>query len=225
MSHHVHPYSHRLGILRDWKSRWFRARGSSEKYRHLLKADVLLREFLEKKLRGNYINTIEMERGQGSLRVIISTSRAGMLIGRSGEGVEKIKKMVEKQLRKIGADVPSDIKINIEEIKSPESHAKIVAQMVSEQLEKRMPFRRVVKRVVEKVMANKDVHGVKIFVGGRLDGAEMGRRETTKKGRLPLQTLRADIDYATDTASLPYDTLGIKVWIYRGEIFDKSDRK
>lgn len=219
MSHTVHPYSHRLGILRDWKSRWF---GTSGKYQEYLRIDVMLREYLEKRLRGMYINSIEMERGENLYKIIIKTSRPGIVIGRSGEGATKLRKDVVKELNRLGAVIPKDLKIDIEEVRGPEAHAAIVAQMLAEGLEKRLPFRRVMKQTVEKVIANKDVEGVKIALSGRLGGAEMGRKESIKKGRIPLQTFRADIDFARERAHLPYGDLGIKVWIYRGEIFEKK---
>ncbi len=216
MSKTVHPYAHRLGILRDWRSRWFAKKGV---YQANLKADVLLREFLEKKLRDMYVDSIEMERGQNSLRVIIHTSRPGMIIGRSGEGSLKLKNDIMALFNKIGATVPRELNIDIQEVRSPESHAGIVAHMVVEQLEKRLPFRRTLKQTAEKIMANRDVQGVRIYLSGRLDGAEMSRREGIRRGRIPLQTFRADVDFAKGRAHLPYGDLGVKVWIYRGMIF------
>jgi small subunit ribosomal protein S3 len=216
MSHNVHPYSHRLGIIRDWKSRWF---GMNKQYRDYLKADILIRQYLEKRLKGMYIAGIEIERSQKAFRVIIKTSRPGMIIGRSGEGATKLRNDVVKKLAAIGASHGEELKIDIEEVRSPESNAAIVVQMISEGLEKRMPFRRVMKQTVEKVMASRDVQGVKIYLGGRLGGADMARAEVLKKGRIPLQTFRADIDYAIGRATIPQGDLGIKVWIYKGDIF------
>ncbi len=218
MSHSVHPYSHRLGIIRDWKSRWF---SSNKDFREALKADITLREFLEKKMRGQYIASIEMERNQKSFRIIIKTSRPGVIIGRSGEGSVKLRNDILKFVSKNKLAIPADFKLDIEEIKSPESNAAIVAYMIAEGLEKRMPFRRVMKQTLEKVMANRDVLGVRIYLGGRLGGAEMARTEDLKKGQIPLQTLRADIDYAQERAHMTYGDIGIKVWIYKGEIFNK----
>ena len=221
MSHTVHPYSHRLGIIRDWKSRWF---AMHKKYRDFLKADVLLREYLEKRLKAMYVSSIEMERGANSLRLIIKTSRPGIIIGRNGEGSIKLRNDVTKFLNGHKLLAGQELKIDVEEIHSPESDAAIVAQMIAEGLEKRMPFRRVMKQTVEKVMANRDVLGIKIYLGGRLGGADMARSEVLKKGRIPLQTLRADIDYAMGRATIPQGDLGIKVWIYKGEIFDKDKK-
>jgi small subunit ribosomal protein S3 len=144
-----------------------------------------------------------------------------MIIGRNGEGMTKLKSDVMKRLSKIKVELPRDIKIDVEEVKDPESHAAIVAYMVAEQIEKRMPFRRVMKMTIEKVMASKNVKGVKIALSGRLGGAEMSRSESIKQGQIPLQTFRADIDFAREKAYLS-GVIGVKVWIYRGEVFNKK---
>ena len=220
MTHTVHPYSHRLGTLRDWKSRWFSPKG---KYQAALKGDVLMRQYLEKKLKGFFVADIEIERSEKAIRVILSTSRPGMIIGRQGDGAEALRKELKKLLAKHKLlDQKVDLKLDIKEVKSAESNAAIVAQMVVEGLEKRLPFRRVVKSTIEKVMANRDVLGVRVFLAGRLDGATMSRTEDRKKGRIPLQTLRADVDYALSRAIMPYGTIGVKVWIYKGDIFEKD---
>ncbi|HEY9481028.1 MAG TPA: 30S ribosomal protein S3 [Candidatus Paceibacterota bacterium] len=221
MSHTVHPYSHRLGIIRDWKSRWFAGRGT---YQENLKSDILLREFLSKKFRGMYVSDVQIERNEKAVRVIIATSRPGMLIGRQGEGAVKLKADIMAFLQKNGGKLSKgqDLKIDIEEIRSPESNAAIVAYMIAESLEKRLPFRRVMKQTIEKVMANRDVKGVRVFLGGRLGGGEMARVEDMKKGQIPLQTLRADIDFAREKAHMTYGDIGIKVWIYKGEVFKKA---
>ena len=221
MSHTVHPYAHRLGIIRDWKSRWF---AEGQTYRDFFKSDTLLREWFDKRFRGMYVSGVEIERSVKSLRIIIRTSRPGMLIGRSGEGAVKLRADVLSFMAKNKIALPKgvELKIDIEEIRSPESSAAIVAQMIAEGLEKRLPFRRVMKQMVEKVMANRDVKGVRIFLGGRLGGAEMARVEDLKKGRVPLQTFRADVDFAREKAHMTYGDIGIKVWIYKGEIFNKK---
>ena len=217
MTHTVHPYSHRLGILRDWKSRWFASKAG---YKLALRGDILIRNYLEKKLKGFYVADIEIERSEKALRVILSSSRPGMIIGRQGDGSEKLRKEIKDLLLKEKLlDKKVDVRLDIKEIKSAESNAAIVAQMVVEGLEKRLPFRRVMKQTVEKVMANRDVLGVRIFLAGRLGGATMSRTEDRKLGRIPLQTLRADVDYALAKAVMPYGTIGVKVWIYKGEIF------
>lgn len=222
MSHTVHPYSHRLGVIRDWKSRWF---STDKKYRDYLKADTLMREFIFKQLETMYVGSIEIERSQKVTRIIIKTSRPGLVVGRSGENAIKLRANLEKFMAKhdIKND-KADLRIDVEEIRSAESNARLVALMVKEQIEKRMPFRRVLKQTIEKVMANRDVEGVRIRIGGRLNGADMARTEELKKGRIPLQTFRADIDFARIKAQIPQGDLGIKVWIYRGEIFDKDQK-
>jgi small subunit ribosomal protein S3 len=218
MTHTVHPYAHRLGIIKGWRSRWF---STNAEYRKNLKCDILLREWLAKRMRGMYIADVEIERNDKQFRVIIKTSRPGLIIGRSGEGVTKLKADVIDFMKNIKADTKTDIKIEIEEVRNPEASAAIVAQMIAEGLEKRMPFRRVMKSMIEKVMACRDVQGVRIFLSGRLGGAEMARQEDLKKGRIPLQTFRANIDFKRYEAILPYGNIGIKVWIYTGEVFSK----
>lgn len=222
MTHIAHPYVQRLGIIRDWKSRWFS--NDPKRFREYLKADAKVRELLEKRLRGMYVADVSVERDEAIMRIIIRTSRPGIIIGRSGEGAQKLKKDIDMLLRTLKLSEVPEVKLDIEEVKSPESNAAIVGQMVAEGLEKRMPFRRVMKQTIEKVMANRDVVGVRISLSGRLGGAEMSRKEEIKKGRIPLQTLRADIDFARIKAILPYGTIGIKVWIYRGEVFSQNER-
>jgi len=221
MTHVAHPYVQRLGIIRDWKSRWFTA--DPKKFREYVRTDSAVRKHLAKKLRGMHVSSVEIERNDKIFRVVISTSRPGLIIGRSGEGATKLRSEIDMLLRTLKLTDKPEIKIDIEEVRSPESSASIVGQMVVEGLEKRMPFRRVMKQTAEKVMANRDVKGVRIIASGRLGGAEMARKEEIKKGRIPLQTLRADIDFARERATLPYGVIGIKVWIYRGDIF--TDRK
>lgn len=221
MTHVAHPYIQRININRDWKSRWFTT--NPAKFREYLRVDAALRKFLDKRLKGMSVDTIEIERSDKAIRLIIKTARPGLVIGRSGEGINKLKKELDLFLRKQKMSEKLELKVDIEEIRSPESSAQIVGQMIAEGLEKRLTFRRVMKQTVEKVMANRDVEGVRIILGGRLGGADMARKEELKKGRVPLQTLRADIDFARVRANLPYGVIGIKVWIYRGEVF--ADRK
>lgn len=221
MTHVAHPFVQRLGIVRDWRSRWFSAHPKI--FREYLRADTSVRKFLEKRLRGMYISSTDIEMGNKVMRVIIRTSRPGLIIGRSGEGAQKLRKEVGQLLKTLKLTEVPDVKIDIEEVRSPESSAAIVGQMIAEGLEKRMPFRRVMKQTIDKVMANRDVEGIRIILSGRLGGADMSRTEELKRGRIPLQTLRADIDFARERALLPYGILGIKVWVYRGQIF--ADRR
>jgi small subunit ribosomal protein S3 len=187
---------------------------------------VLVREFLSPRLRGLHVAGVDIERGAKKFRIVIKTARPGLLVGRGGEGAVKLKDALAAYLRRQGVSTPEEIKLDIEEVRSPEASAAIVAEMVAEGLEKRLPFRRVMKQTIEKVMANREVKGIKIYLGGRLGGADMARSETLKKGRVPLQTLRADIDFARARATIPQGDLGIKVWIYKGDVFaERGARK
>jgi small subunit ribosomal protein S3 len=219
MSKVVHPYAHRLVILRDWKSRWFAA---PKKYKEYLRGDVL-RDYLEKKMRGQYVSSIEMERSPKSTRFIIRTSRPGMVIGRSGEGSTKLKQEIVTFMKKKNIPVPEELKLDIIEVTNPDADAHVVAYGVAEALEKRLPFRRVMKQAVERVIATRGVEGVKIVLSGRLGGAEIARIEEQKRGSIPLQTFRADVDYTREKAHMTYGDIGIKVWIYRGEVFDVKE--
>lgn len=222
MTHIVHPFAHRLGIIRDWKSRWF---GVNQEYKDFLKGDILIRSFLDKRLRGNHVAGVEIERNAKTFRVVVKTARPGMVIGRAGEGSLKLKNDILKEAARKGVTIPKDFKLDIEEVRSPESNAAIVGEMVVEALEKRMPFRSILKQTVEKVMANRDVKGARIAISGRLGGADMARYEQIRRGGIPLQTFRADIDYAQKTARLPYGAIGVKVWIYKGQIFNDTKKK
>lgn len=221
MTHNVHPYAHRIGILRDWKSRWFTA--DPKTYRAFIKADAEIRSLLTKRLKGAYVSHVEIESSQKDVRIIVHTARPGMVIGRSGENATKLKGELQNLLKKVLPGKRLSVHLDIFEIRSPESNAGVVAQMVVEGLEKRLPFRRVLKQTIDKVMANRDVQGVKVTVSGMLGAASMSRTESLKKGRIPLQTFRADIDFAHAEAKLPLGTIGIKVWIYRGEIFEERN--
>ncbi len=226
MTHRVHPYIFRIGKTTQWKSRWFDAK----RFVPNLREDTLLREWLEKKLRNAHIEHIEIERSPTSMHVIVKTSRPGIVIGRGGSGAEDLKRSIQKELARIRKRFkmiakPHDIRLTIEEVRAPETHAAIAAQMIVDDIEKRIPFRRILKQSVEKISASRDVKGVKVSLKGRLDGAEMARYEWLRKGRIPLQTLRAHVDYAERTAHTTYGTIGVKVWIYKGDIFDKDKKE
>ncbi len=220
MSKVVHPYAHRLVILRDWKSRWF----SDKNYKGLLKSDIIIREFLEKKLRGFYISRVEIERNLKATKVLIHTSRPGMIIGRSGEGATKLKAELVSKIRKAKIAIPEDFKLDIVEVQNPDADAAIVAYSIAEGLEKKLPYRRVLKQTIEKVMSARGVKGARIYLGGRLAGAEIARSEQIKRGSIPLQTFRADVDFAREKAHMSYGDIGIKVWIYRGEVFNENKK-
>lgn len=216
MGQKVNPVVFRIGHSEDWKSRWYNKR----LYKDFLKQDIKLRNFLMHRLAKAGIERIVIERSANSIKVIIKTARPGFIIGRGGGGVEELKTQIKRLLvKEMPLSAKNEIRLEIEEVKSPESCASIVAQNIAEQIERRIPYRRTLKQGLEKVMQVKEVEGAKIMIKGRLDGAEIARTEWLAKGKLPLQTLRAKIDYAASTAYTTYGTIGIKVWICKGEIF------
>ena len=217
MTHTVHPYAHRLGIIRDWRSRWFAT--DKKSFRENIVVDQAVRAFVAKKLRQMHVAEVEIERSQSELRVIIHTARPGLVIGRSGENATKLRKELTAVINKASSNNSRTLKMDIMEIRQPETSAAVVGMMVVEGLEKRVPFRRVLKSTVEKVMTARDVIGVRIVASGRLGGADMALTEQIKRGRIPLQTFRANIDYATQEANLPFGVIGIKVWVYLGDQF------
>ena len=222
MGRKVHPFIFRLGTVNTWKSRWF----NRKKYKELLEQDIRLRDFIMKKLSKASINSVEIERSANLINIIVETARPGLVIGRGGSGIEELKKELRKIISKGDPElVNTDLRLEVEEIRQPNSYAAIVGQDIASQIERRMPFRRVMKQTLEKVMQSSDVKGVKIMVKGRLNGAEIARKEWLKKGRISLQTLRANIDYASVTAHTAYGTIGVKVWISKGEVFDKDNKK
>ena len=192
-----------------------------------LQEDFLIKDFLRNKLSQASVANIEIEHSANKLNIIIETARPGLIIGRGGEGVESLKKIVEKKIAGMEkrpalakALAAKEIKIDIKEIKNPWTSAMLVAQMAAQQIEKRIPFRQVLKRNMERVMQNKEIKGVKMEVSGRLNGIEIARKEWLKQGRMPLQTIRADIDYAQTEAHCTYGAIGVKVWMYKGDKFD-----
>lgn len=232
MGQKVNPLSYRLTINKNWQSRWL----NKLLYPYFLAGDTIIRNSIRKKLgRSAGIAKIEIERGEQELKVIIHTSRPGVIIGRSGKGIQEIKNHIVSALRKakefklinnmlsiqeldkIKEKVISNIKINITEIRNPEMYSQLVAENIANQLEKRMPYRKVVKQTLEKVSSHKEIKGVKICVSGRLGGVDIARREKFSNGSIPLATLRAQVDYASVPAQLAKaGTIGIKVWIYTG---------
>lgn len=210
MGQKVNPVSFRMGMSQSWKSKWF----SDKNYVKYLKQDVLVRKYLKKKLRDAGISRIEIKRSADEFSVIIFSSRPGIIIGRGGTGIEELKKDLIKKYIK---DTKS-LKISIEEIKKPMLSAGVVVQSIIDQIEKRMPYRKVMKKTIERVM-EAGAKGVKVKVAGRLNGVEIARKETLGEGRLPLHTLRANIDYSRGAAATTYGAIGVKVWIYK----DKED--
>ncbi len=207
MGQKISPTSFRLSVNKDWKSRWF----SAKKYPQFLKEDVAVRKFLEKKLKNMSVDKVEIERSPDVLSIVISTARPGLVIGRGGTGIEDLRADIAKLIKRKTA-----VRLDVQEFKSPETSAKIMAEQMTEQIEKRLPYRRVLKQTLAKIMANRDVKGAKVRMSGRLDGKEIARTEHLEEGSLPLQTLRAVIDFAEATAYTTYGTVGIKVWIHKG---------
>lgn len=212
MSHKVHPKIFRIRETKDWGSRWIVRRN----YAAALEQDYLIRTFLEKKLKEASVESIEIERSPGRILVIVNSARPGLIIGRGGAGIE----ILRKELLKI-VPLVKDIRLDVKEIKNPWESSVLAAQWIAQQLEKRMPHRRVLKQAIQKLMANKTIQGVRLEVAGRLGGAEIARRESMKEGRLPLQTIRAKIEYARERAATTYGSIGVKVWLYKGDVFDK----
>lgn len=214
MGHKVNPTGIRIGITQNWKSKWF----GKKDYTKNLRQDVEIRREVMKKWRNASIGGVEIERSAGTARIIIKTARPGVLIGRGGSGIEDVKNYIKDKYFK---NEKVSLKLEVQEIKNSEDNSQVIAQSIADQLEKRMPFRRIMKSMLEQVMKNKEMKGVKIEMSGRLGGAEMSRREWSAKGTLPLHTLRADIDFAQATAYTTFGTIGVKVWLYKGEVFEK----
>lgn len=213
MGQKVHPTGMRLGIVKDHSSIWYADRKTYSEY---LLNDLEVREYLRERLAQASISRIEIERPAQSARITIHTARPGIVIGKKGEDVERLR----KHLSEVLMGVP--VHVNIEEIRKPELDAYLVAQNVAQQLERRVQFRRAMRRVIQNAM-RLGAKGVKVRVAGRLGGAEIARSEVYHEGRVPLHTLRADIDYATFEAKTTYGVLGIKVWIFKGEIFGPGE--
>ncbi len=216
MGRKVNPKIFRTPLIRDWESKWF---AKKHKFRQFLKEDLQIRKFLEKKLKNCGIAKISIERVANTIKVVIYTAKPGLIIGRGGVDIEKLKGEVKKFLTD-----NMILEVNVIEEKFPGLSATVVLEGVISELEKRIPFRRVMKKVVKQVQINR-AKGVKVMVNGRLGGAEIARSEKLIWGKLPLQTLRADIDYARGTAFTVYGTIGVKIWIYKGEKFSPSEHE
>ena len=210
MGQKVQPVGIRLGITKDWNARWY---ADSKNYSDYLISDIEIREELNKKLSHASISKINIERVANGIRVTIHTARPGVVIGKKGEDIEKLK-------QSLVAKTGMPVSVNIEEIKKPELDAKLVAESIAQQLEKRIQFRRAMKRAVSNAM-RLGAEGIKVTVSGRLNGADIARAEWYREGRVPLHTFRADIDYATFEADTTYGKIGVKVWIFKGEKLEK----
>jgi len=212
MGQKVHPYILRVGFIRTWKSLWF---AKSNNYPHFILQDYTIRKFIRQRFKQAAVSNIIIERLADKVRIRISTARPGIIIGRHGADIERLRE-------DLNSIIKNEIAIDIEEIKNPAWDAQLVAQNIAFQLEKRVAFRRAVKRAMEQSMSA-GVKGIRVSCAGRLNGAEMSRTETYKQGKVPLATLRADIDYGFSESLTTYGLIGVKVWIYKGEILNKKD--
>ncbi len=213
MGQKVHPIGIRLGYIKDWNSRWY---ASSKDYAGLLHQDLEVREFIKGKLAHASVSRVHISRAANNAQITIHTARPGLVIGKKGEDIDRLR-------REVSAKMGIPLQINVEEVRKPELDAQLVAEGVAQQLEKRIMFRRAMKRAVQNTM-RLGAEGIKIKVGGRLNGAEIARSEWYREGRVPLHTLRADIDYGFAEAQTTYGVLGVKVWIFKGEVFEETAR-
>ncbi|WP_349431774.1 30S ribosomal protein S3 [Methylomarinum sp. Ch1-1] len=209
MGQKVHPTGIRLGIVKDWTSRWY---ANSQNYPVFLLQDLKVREYIKKKLSHASVSRIQINRPANNAHITVYTARPGIVIGKKGEDIDRLR-------QEISAMMGVPVQLNVEEIRKPELDAKLVAESIAQQLEKRIMYRRAMKRAVTNTM-RLGAEGIKINVGGRLNGAEIARSEWYREGRVPLHTLRADIDYGTAEANTTYGIIGIKVWIFKGEVFE-----
>ncbi len=219
MGHKIKPNAYRLGITQGWKSRWFPKKNTSG----LLQADIAIREIVFDKIGSAGIDRIDIERNGSNCKILIRAAKPGLIIGRGGKGIEELTLAIQSKLAKLAKkqkddEAPTRVSLNVEEIKRSDVSAAVIAQQIAFDIEKRMPYRRTMKKYLDFVGQNRDVQGVKIKMSGRLDGNEIARKEWLAQGRLPLTTLRANIDYSDATAYTTYGAVGIKVWIYKGEI-------
>jgi len=215
MGQKVHPIGIRLGIVKDWSSKWY---ADSQTFPEYVRLDHVVREFIKEKLKDASVSRISIERPAKKANITIHTARPGIVIGKKGEDIEKLRAEVAKMIEMS----VNDVRINITEVRKPELDAQLVAEGIAQQLERRVMFRRAMKRAVTNTM-RVGAEGVKVKVSGRLNGAEIARSEWYREGRVPLHTLRADIDYGLAEAFTTYGVIGVKVWIFKGEVFDKAE--
>jgi len=231
MGQKIHPIAYRLGLNKDWLANWFSPRMATQ----FLREDILIRQKIGKIFARKGISVVLIDRSGSKTKITIKTSKPGLLIGHGGSEIEKFRKNLVREIESLRKkyvapntklkSARNDIKVDVEEVKNMYLDAPIVAQDVAEQLEKRMPFRRALKQTIQKVMQQKEAQGVRIKVAGRLDGAEMSREEWLADGKMPLQTLRSNVDYGQATSYNSYGTVGVKVWIYKGEHFLVADKQ
>ena len=222
MAQKANPKALRLGLVVPWSSRWF----FKKSLRYFIEEDQLIYRLVREKVLQAGLASVNIERLGDQIKVIIRAARPGLIIGRGGKGVDELRILIQKKIvafrKKNNQPLNFILNINIEELKRSEVSAAVIAQQIAFDIEKRLPYRSVIKRALQLIMQNREVKGAKIKVAGRLNGAEIARRDQIHEGQMPLQTLRANIDYGEATAFNTYGTVGIKVWIYKGELFDKD---
>lgn len=211
MGRKVHPVGFRLGISSDWESKWF----AEKQYTELLHEDIAIRNLVEQELQRAGVSRIELERSANKVDVTLHTAKPGIVIGKQGANVERIRGLIQKKVGK-------KVNLRIEEIKVPETNARLIAESIAEQIQRRVAYRRAMKHAIQQAM-RRGAKGVKIKMSGRLGGAEMSRTVTEMEGRVPLHTLRADIEFATVHARTTYGQIGVKVWVYKGDVLPNRD--
>lgn len=217
MGRKVHPYGFRLGIIKDWKAKWY---ADGERYADLLQEDLMIRKYVIKKLGNASISDIQIERFPNQVTLRLSTAKPGVVIGRKGQNINDLKEDLQKKTITDDNKQGKKFKIEVEEITNPDIDAKLVADSIAQQMERRVAHRRAMKQAIQKAI-RAGAKGIRISVAGRLSGGDMARREDAQEGRVPRHTLRADIDYAHSEATTTYSKIGVKVWIYKGEVLEQ----
>ncbi|HAZ28437.1 MAG TPA: 30S ribosomal protein S3 [Candidatus Magasanikbacteria bacterium] len=214
MGHKVHPRIHRTQIIYTWDSKWF----SRKNYAACAEQDILIREYLARKFKDAHIDSVSVERGPKNMTITLFAAKPGFIIGRGGKGLDEVRKYIERSILKMSTKA----KLNVQEVRSPALSPRIVAQGIASETERRIPFRRVMKQAIERTM-KAGARGIKIQMSGRLNGVEIAREETLSMGKIPLITLRSDVDYGFVEANTIYGKIGVKVWVYQGEVFGRKD--
>jgi len=210
----VHPRIHRTQIIYTWDSKWF----SRKNYAACAEQDILIREYLARKFKDAHIDSVSVERGPKNMTITLFAAKPGFIIGRGGKGLDEVRKYIERSILKMSTKA----KLNVQEVRSPALSPRIVAQGIASETERRIPFRRVMKQAIERTM-KAGARGIKIQMSGRLNGVEIAREETLSMGKIPLITLRSDVDYGFVEANTIYGKIGVKVWVYQGEVFGRKD--
>lgn len=212
MGRKVHPYGFRLGVIKDWKAKWF---AEGDRYADLLQEDLMIRNYVKEKMAKASVSDVQIERFPNQVTLRLATAKPGIVIGRKGDQINNVKKELETLTG------GKKFKVEVEEITNPDIDAQLIADSIAQQMERRVSHRRAMKQAIQKAM-RAGAKGIKIAIGGRLSGGDMARREAAQEGRVPRHTLRADIDYATSEAITTYSAIGVKVWIYKGEILEQT---